>query len=60
MSVQDQAITDRYAIYNGDCVEVLKGVASESVHLTIYSPPFCGAVPVQFRSTGHEQRHRQG
>lgn len=48
MKVANQLITDRYAIYNGDCIEVLKGVASESVHLVLYSPPFCRAVPVQF------------
>jgi DNA modification methylase len=42
MAVQHQTITDRYALYNGDCVEVLPKIPSESVHLTVYSPPFCG------------------
>lgn len=42
MVVADQKITDRYAIYNGDCVEVSKGLPDDSVHLSIYSPPFCG------------------
>ncbi len=41
-TVIDQIITERYALYNGDCIEVLKGMASESVHLTLYSPPFSG------------------
>ena len=40
MSVSDQFITDRYALYCGDCIEVMKGVARESVHLVLYSPPF--------------------
>ena len=31
MNCIDQVITDRYAAYNGDCVEVLKGSAG-SVH----------------------------
>lgn len=42
MAVIDQEITDRYAIYNGDCCEVLKTFPDESVHLSVYSPPFCG------------------
>jgi DNA modification methylase len=40
MNVIDKEITDRYAIYNGDCIEVLEGVPSQSIHLSIYSPPF--------------------
>lgn len=35
-------MTDRYAIYNGDCVEVMSELPKGSVHLSIYSPPFCG------------------
>jgi DNA modification methylase len=35
-------ITDQYAIYLGDCIDVLDGLPSESVHLSVYSPPFCG------------------
>jgi DNA modification methylase len=42
MAVITQNITDDYAIYNGDCVEVMKDFPDESIHLTIYSPPFCG------------------
>lgn len=40
--VIDQVVTDRYAIYNGDCIEVMQGLPSESVHLSVYSPPFGG------------------
>lgn len=40
--VKDQKITDRYAIYNGDCIEGMKALKPESVHFSIYSPPFCG------------------
>jgi DNA modification methylase len=35
-------ITDRYAIYNGDCIEVMQSLPAESVHFSIYSPPFAG------------------
>lgn len=42
MAIIDQTITDKYAAYNGDCLEVLPTLPDESVHLSIYSPPFCG------------------
>jgi DNA modification methylase len=35
-------ITDRYAIYHGDCIEVMQGLPAASVHFSIYSPPFAG------------------
>lgn len=40
--VLDQAVTDRYAIYNGDCMDVLAEIPDASLHLSIYSPPFGG------------------
>jgi DNA modification methylase len=40
--VIDQEITDAFAAYNGDCCEVLPTLPDESVHLSVYSPPFCG------------------
>ncbi len=42
MQVKDQVITDQYAIYNGDCMDVLPCLPDESVDLSIYSPPFAG------------------
>jgi DNA modification methylase len=42
MATSDSTITDKYAIYNGDCIEVMKTLPDESVGLTVYSPPFCG------------------
>jgi DNA modification methylase len=42
MAVKNQTITDKYAIYNGDCVEVMADMPDESIHLSIYSPPFGG------------------
>jgi DNA modification methylase len=38
--VISQEITGRWALYNGDAMEVLPGLASGSVHLAVYSPPF--------------------
>ena len=42
MGCLEQEITNDYAIYLGDCIEVMNGLKSESVHLSIYSPPFGG------------------
>lgn len=40
--IADQKVTDRYAIYSGDCVEVMRAMPDEKVHLSVYSPPFGG------------------
>ena len=40
MDIIDQVITDDYAIYHADCVEGMKGIPDDSVHYSIYSPPF--------------------
>lgn len=40
--VNDQKITKKYAIYNGDCIETMQSMKSESIHLSVYSPPFGG------------------
>ena len=39
---KEQLITDDYAIYNSDCMEVLPTLPDESVDLSVYSPPFTG------------------
>ena len=42
MACKDQLINDRFAVYNGDCVDVMKSLPDASVHLSLYSPPFAG------------------
>lgn len=42
MAQSKQVITDQYALYNGDCIELLREIPDTSVHLSVYSPPFCG------------------
>jgi hypothetical protein len=39
-NVINQYVTDRFAIYNADCVEVMRGLPDNSIHFSIYSPPF--------------------
>lgn len=40
INVISQVVTDRYALYNGDSCEVLKGIPDNSIHYSIFSPPF--------------------
>lgn len=40
MNVINQIITDRYALYNGDCCEVVKSIPDETIGYTLFSPPF--------------------
>jgi len=40
--IKDQIIKDNYAIYNGDCMDVITTLENESIDLSIYSPPFAG------------------
>lgn len=39
-SVIDQTVEDRFALYHGDCVDVTRGLPDESIHYTVFSPPF--------------------
>jgi DNA modification methylase len=41
-NVLDQEITSQYALYNGDCLEVMPTFPDNSIHLSVYSPPFAG------------------
>jgi DNA modification methylase len=41
-AIAEQVITDRYAVDNGDCLEVLPELPDGSIHHSIYSPPFWG------------------
>lgn len=43
MAVNDQVITDKYALYNGDSMEVMQSMPDESIHLSVYSPPFASS-----------------
>lgn len=42
MNAKDQVITRNYAVYNADCMDVMRALPPESIHLSIYSPPFGG------------------
>lgn len=38
--VIDQQVEDQYAIYHGDAVDVYSGLPDDSVHYSVFSPPF--------------------
>lgn len=40
--VKNQIVTDRYAIYNSDCMYVLPTLGDNSIDFSVYSPPFAG------------------
>ena len=42
MKTKDQHITEKYAIYNSDCMLVMPTIPDESIDLSVYSPPFAG------------------
>lgn len=67
-SVLASTIEDRFAAYHGDCIEVVSGLPTESVHFSVYSPPFaslytysnsprdmgnCGSIAEFFEHFGH-------
>jgi len=40
VNVIGQVVGDDFALYHGDCVEVVKGIPDSSIHYSIFSPPF--------------------
>lgn len=40
MGVIDQKIGRQYAIYHADCIDVASGIPDNSIHFSIFSPPF--------------------
>jgi DNA modification methylase len=40
VNVLDQHIAPNFALYNADCVDVVRATPDESVHYSVFSPPF--------------------
>lgn len=40
MKVLNQTISDKFAMYHADCVEVAKSLPDESIDYSVFSPPF--------------------
>lgn len=39
-NVINQIVKENYSLYNGDSCEIIKGIPENSIHYTIFSPPF--------------------
>lgn len=42
MGIISQVIENDYALYHGDCNDVISDMPENSIHFSVYSPPFCG------------------
>ncbi len=42
MACKECVTEENYAIYNGDCIDVMGEMPDDSVHMSVYSPPFRG------------------
>ena len=42
MAIAEQKITNKYAAYLGDCIEVMQSFDNQVIDFSIYSPPFGG------------------
>lgn len=40
VKILNQVVKGNYSLYQGDCVDVVKGIPDNSIHYTITSPPF--------------------
>ena len=40
MKILDQRVEEFWSMYHGDSCEVIKGIPDDSIHYTIFSPPF--------------------
>jgi DNA modification methylase len=50
--IKEQLITENYALYCADCMEVLPTLPTASIDLSVYSPPFAGLY--QYSSDEHD------
>lgn len=40
MNVLNQLVSEKFALYHSDCVDVLRGLPDDSIHFSVFSPPF--------------------
>ena len=60
LEVKQQAITERYALYNGDSCDILQGIPSDSVHYSIFLATVRKPIHLQQqrKGLGQLQNHR--
>ncbi len=42
MAMNNSVVNDKYAIYQSDCIEIMEDMKDQSIHCSVYSPPFGG------------------
>lgn len=55
MAVKNQKITQEYAVYNADSLEVLAEMPDASIHLSVYSPPFASGAGGMYRYSSDDR-----
>jgi hypothetical protein len=40
VNIVDQVLEEDWALYNADCIDVLRGLPDAGIHYTVFSPPF--------------------
>lgn len=58
VNVENQVVTDQYALYQGDCCELVRAIATDSVGFGIHSPPFDGLY--KFSSSERDLSNSEG
>ena len=60
-NVLNQCIAERFAIYHGDSCEVMKGIPTDALHYSIFSPPFASlyTYSASDRDLGNCEDHEQ-
>jgi hypothetical protein len=55
-SAIEECVSDRFALYRGDCVEIIREIPDSSIHYSAYSPPFRSLyVTTMIQSTSTKQ-----
>lgn len=59
--VINQVSGENWAMYRGDCVEVIKGIPDRSIHYSIFSPPFSSlyVYSASERDMGNSRTHAE-
>ena len=55
MAILDSRITDTYAAYNGDAIEIMASLPGGIAGLSCYSPPFAGKDGGLYRYSSSER-----
>jgi DNA modification methylase len=60
-SIIDQTVTEHFALYHGDCVEVARGLPDASIHYSVFSPPFASlyTYSASTRDMGNVRSHAE-